>query len=50
MRAGDTPLLIGACLHGRLAEVRAILQGGANVSEPTTDSTGATPLLCARDH
>ena len=46
MRAGDTPL-IDACRHGRISDVTAILQSGANVNKPTADFRGASPLYVA---
>ena len=44
MREGDTPL-IDAARHGRAADVAALLAGGADVNEPTSD--GDTPLAVA---
>jgi len=46
MREGDTPL-IDATRHGRLADVQALLSGGADVNEPKTNDSGATALCIA---
>ena len=46
MRAGDTPL-IDAARHGRVADVAALLAGGADVDEPKTDGSGVTALYIA---
>ena len=46
MREGDTPL-IDASRHARLADVEALLSGGADVNEGKTDGSGATALLVA---
>jgi len=43
MREGDTPL-IDAARHARLADVEALLSGGADVNEPKTNDSGATAL------
>ena len=46
MREDDTPL-IDASRHGRLADVEALLSGGADVNEPKTNDRGATALCIA---
>ena len=50
MREHDTPLI--AARHGCAVDVVALLDGGADVEEPKTDGSGATPLLitCQEDH
>jgi len=45
-QGGDTAL-IHAVRHGRTADVRALLIGGALVDEPKTNGSGATPLYVA---
>ena len=51
MREGDTPLT-HAARHGHVADVAALLAGGANVNEPTTDGSCKTALsiACHRGH
>ena len=44
--AHDTPL-IDAVRHDRVADVAALLAGGADVNEPKTDGGGATALMVA---
>ncbi len=51
MHEGDTPL-IDAARHGRVADVAALLAGGADVNEPKTNGEGDTALhvACAYGH
>ena len=46
MRAGDTPL-IDSARNGRATDVAALLADGADVNEPKTNGSGATPLYIA---
>ena len=41
----ETPHLIDACRHGRADAVAAFLENGADVNEPKTDGSGATPFI-----
>ena len=41
----ETPL-IDACRHERVDAVAVFLESGADVNEPKTDGSGATPLYC----
>ena len=44
MREHDTPL-IDAARHGCAVYIAALLGCGADVEEPKTDGSGATPLI-----